>query len=164
MWEFPYCFHFISSLLFQLHCLSNIPFTFFACKNFYSVTSTMDPPTTLYTQHCVSLYSLATDPAWVNFTFRQAIMWDATADDYLGIPDTNGSCRFVVGSPTDTVGSQNFQPFSTRQTPHLGDWWGELTTPTTSAFPRSTFKSLLSKALFHLRDYPESLDCLTHQE
>ena len=35
--------------------------------------------------------------------------------------DPNGSCLFATGSPTDTVGSQNFQTFSTRQTPHFGD-------------------------------------------
>ena len=88
--------------------------------------------------------------------------------------DSNGSCLFAAGSPTDNVGSQNFQTFSTRQiafwlrgsrcqqcytdfllqcagdieadntdsgivvdsadryreTPHLGDWWGELTATT----------------------------------
>ena len=44
--------------------------------------------------------------------------------------DPNGSCLFSVGSPTDTVGSQNIQTFSTRQTPRLGDCWGELTTTT----------------------------------
>ena len=27
----------------------------------------------------------------------------------------NGSCLFAAGSPTDTVGSQNFETFSTRQ-------------------------------------------------
>ena len=46
--------------------------------------------------------------------------------------DTNGSCLFETGSPTDIVGRQNFQTFSTRQLPHLGDSWGELTTTTTS--------------------------------
>ena len=35
--------------------------------------------------------------------------------------DPNGSCLFAAGLPTDTVGRQNFQPFSTRQTPHHGD-------------------------------------------
>ena len=35
--------------------------------------------------------------------------------------ERNGSCLFAAGSPTDTVGCQNVQPFSTRQTPHLGD-------------------------------------------
>ena len=35
--------------------------------------------------------------------------------------DPIGSCLFAAGLPTDTVGSQDFQPFSTRQTPHLGD-------------------------------------------
>ena len=35
--------------------------------------------------------------------------------------DPNGSCLFAAGLPTDTVGSENFQTFSTRQTPHLGD-------------------------------------------
>ena len=35
--------------------------------------------------------------------------------------DPNGSCLFTAGSPTDTVSTQNFQTFSTRQTPHLGD-------------------------------------------
>ena len=44
---------------------------------------------------------------------------------------TNGSCLFVAGLPTDIVGSQSFQTFSTRQTPHLGDWRGELTTTST---------------------------------
>ena len=88
----------------------------------------------------------------------------------------DGSCLFASGSPTDTVGSQSFQTFSTcpiafwwrsgrcrqcytdfllqcagdieadhtysgivmdsadrnRETPHLGDWWGDLTTTTTS--------------------------------
>ena len=33
----------------------------------------------------------------------------------------NGSCLFAAFLPTDTVGSQNFQSFSTRQTPRLGD-------------------------------------------
>ena len=45
--------------------------------------------------------------------------------------DPNGSCLFAAGSPTNTVGSQSFQTFSTRQTPHLGNWWGELTSTTT---------------------------------
>ena len=45
--------------------------------------------------------------------------------------DLNGSRLFAAGLPTDTVGSQNFQHFSTRQTQHFGDWWGELTTTTT---------------------------------
>ena len=40
----------------------------------------------------------------------------------------NGSCLFAAGLPTYIVGSQNFQTFSTRQTAHLGDWWGEPTT------------------------------------
>ena len=31
------------------------------------------------------------------------------------IKDPNGSCLFSAGSPTDTVGSQNFRTFSTRQ-------------------------------------------------
>ena len=35
--------------------------------------------------------------------------------------DTNGSCLFAAGLPADIVGSQNFQTFSTRQTPHFGD-------------------------------------------
>ena len=48
--------------------------------------------------------------------------------------DPNGSCLFASGSPTDTVGSQNFQPFSTRQTPHLGDWWSKPTTTTLSPY------------------------------
>ena len=34
---------------------------------------------------------------------------------------TSGSCLFVAGLPADIVGSQNFQTFSTLQTPHLGD-------------------------------------------
>ena len=42
--------------------------------------------------------------------------------------DPNGGCLFAAELPTDTVGSQSSQTFSTRQTPHLGDWWGELTT------------------------------------
>ena len=42
--------------------------------------------------------------------------------------DPNGSCLYAAGLPTETIGSQNFLAFSTRQTPHLGDWWGELTT------------------------------------
>ena len=46
--------------------------------------------------------------------------------------DPNGCCLFAAGLPTDTVGSQNFQTFSTRQSPHLGDWWGELATATTT--------------------------------
>ena len=29
--------------------------------------------------------------------------------------DANGRCLFAAGSPTDTVGSQNFRTFSTRQ-------------------------------------------------
>ena len=33
----------------------------------------------------------------------------------------NGSCLFAAGTPADNFGSQNFQTFSTRQTPHLGD-------------------------------------------
>ena len=45
--------------------------------------------------------------------------------------DPNWSCIFAAGLPADIVGSQNFQIFSTRQTPHLVDWWGELTTTTT---------------------------------
>ena len=43
---------------------------------------------------------------------------------------TNGSCLFAAGLPINIVGSQSFQTFSTRQTTHLGDWWGELTTIT----------------------------------
>ena len=35
--------------------------------------------------------------------------------------DPNGSCLFATESPTDTVGSQNFNTFSTRQAPHLGE-------------------------------------------
>ena len=31
------------------------------------------------------------------------------------LTDPNGSCLFSAGSPTDTVGSQNFQTLSTRQ-------------------------------------------------
>ena len=94
--------------------------------------------------------------------------------DRICVHDTNGICLVAAGSPTDTVGGQNFQIFSTRQiaflwlsgrcrqcysdfllqcagdvesdhtdsgivkdcadwnreTPHLGDWWGELTTTT----------------------------------
>ena len=46
----------------------------------------------------------------------------------------NGSCLFAAGLPADIVGNQSFQTFSTRQTPHLGDWWGELTTTTTTSF------------------------------
>ena len=38
-----------------------------------------------------------------------------TALNDLHTNDPNGSCLFVVGSPTDTVGSQNFQTFYTRQ-------------------------------------------------
>ena len=34
--------------------------------------------------------------------------------------DPNVSCLFAAGSPTDTVGSQNFQTFSTRQ---IAFWW-----------------------------------------
>ena len=45
-------------------------------------------------------------------------------------PHLNGSCLIAAGLPTDIVGSENFQTFSTRQTQHLGDWWGELTTTT----------------------------------
>ena len=37
------------------------------------------------------------------------------------VGDPNGNCLFAAGSPTDTFGSQNFQTFSTRQTPHLGN-------------------------------------------
>ena len=37
----------------------------------------------------------------------------ADFDDKEGL-DPNGSCLFAAGSPTDTVGSQNFQTFSTR--------------------------------------------------
>ena len=44
--------------------------------------------------------------------------------------DPNGSCLFAAGLPADIVGSQNFLTFSTRHTPHLVDWWGELTTTT----------------------------------
>ena len=47
--------------------------------------------------------------------------------------DTNRSYLFTTGLPTDIVGSQNFQDFSNRQTPHLGVWWGELTTTTWSS-------------------------------
>ena len=32
-----------------------------------------------------------------------------------------GSCLFAVALTADIVGSQNFQTFSTRQTPHIGD-------------------------------------------
>ena len=35
--------------------------------------------------------------------------------------DPNGSCLFAAGLPADIVDSQNFQTFSTRQPPHLGD-------------------------------------------
>ena len=57
--QFHYCFHFITSNLFLLHCLSNILFTFPANKtsqklwsdHFQSSTSTVDPLTTLYTQN-----------------------------------------------------------------------------------------------------------------
>ena len=41
-----------------------------------------------------------------------------------GTAETNKSewkFLFAAGSPTDTVGSQNFQTFSTRQTPHIGN-------------------------------------------
>ena len=34
--------------------------------------------------------------------------------------DPNGSCLFAAGSSTHTVGSQNFQTFSTRQ---IAFWW-----------------------------------------
>ena len=44
---------------------------------------------------------------------------DETLNDLNKHP--NGSCLFAAGLPTDTIGSQNFQTFSTRQTPHLGD-------------------------------------------
>ena len=64
----------------------------------------------------------------------------------LTITILNGSCLFAAGLPTDTVGSLNFQTFFTRQAPHLGDWWGELTTTRTLVLPRLTFKPLLSKA------------------
>ena len=37
------------------------------------------------------------------------------------LTDPNGSCLFAAGLPTDTVCSQNFQTFSTRQTQLLGD-------------------------------------------
>ena len=50
----------------------------------HSGTSTMEPPTTLYTQCWVRLYSQAADAAWVNLTFRQAILCDAAADQYCG--------------------------------------------------------------------------------
>ena len=32
-----------------------------------------------------------------------------------------GSCLFAAGKPANVVGIQNFQTFSTRQSPHLGD-------------------------------------------
>ena len=41
----------------------------------------------------------------------------------------NGSCLFAAGLSADIVGSQTFQTFSTRQTPHLGEL-----TPTTENF------------------------------
>ena len=46
--------------------------------------------------------------------------WPAAELD-LVVQSPNGSCLFAAGSPTGTVVSQNFQTFSTRQTPHLGD-------------------------------------------
>ena len=49
----------------------------------------MDPPTTQYTQHWVSIYSLATDHACVNFTFIQAIHYNAAADNYIGFAKVN---------------------------------------------------------------------------
>ena len=42
-------------------------------------------------------------------------------DPHQAMTDPNESCLFAAGSPTDTVGSQNYQTFSTRQTPHRGD-------------------------------------------
>ena len=42
--------------------------------------------------------------------------------------DPNRSCLFAAGLPTEIVGSLSFQTFSTRRTPLLVDWWGELTT------------------------------------
>ena len=42
----------------------------------------MNPHTKLYTQHWVSLYSQAADPAWVNITLRHAILCYAAAGDF----------------------------------------------------------------------------------
>ena len=53
------------------------------------------------------------------FTLNVATIDVCNIYNYLGHP--NGSCLFAAGSPTDTVGSQDFQTFSTRQAPRLGD-------------------------------------------
>ena len=42
-----------------------------------------------------------------------------TYDDDDDSHDPNGSCLFSAGSPTDTIGSQVFRTFSTRQIPIL---------------------------------------------
>ena len=95
--EFLYCFHFITYLFFLLHCLSNILFTVSESKifmllwnhHFHSGTSTIDPLTTLCTQNCVSLYSQAADPTWVNLTFRHDIQCNAATDHHLGFQKVN---------------------------------------------------------------------------
>ena len=95
--EFPYCIHFITLLFSLLHCLSNISVKLFLCNislklwshPFHSSTSNVDPLATLYTQNLVRHYSLATEPTWVNITFRFAILYDAITDHYLGLPKVN---------------------------------------------------------------------------
>ena len=44
-------------------------------------------------------------------------------EDDVQEDNPNGSCLFAAGSPTDTVGSQNFRTFSTRQITFLVAEW-----------------------------------------
>ena len=46
---------------------------------------------------------------------------------------------------------QNFQTFSPHQSPHHGDWWGELTTSTKTMFDKTTFYNYY--ALFYILSY-----------
>ena len=71
--EFPSSIHFNTRHTSLLHCHSNIPNIFTACKislrlwrhPFQPSTSTYWPLTTLYSQNVIGFYSQAANPTWV---------------------------------------------------------------------------------------------------
>ena len=92
-----------------------------------------------------------------------------TFHTWMWRPGQNGSCLFSAGLSAGIVGSQNFQTFSTHQIQHLGDWWGELTTTTTSwldyqwsaqsysrqqCFRLIYFKTFTVKGRFSVKTFP----------
>ena len=160
----------LTFFLWSLNASRLLRWSVFPWADFLSMEPQCQPAASVRGLHLPELETCSSTAMW-----RNSSPWDRAASPHR-TNNPNRSCLFAVGSPIDSIGSQNLRTFSTRhiafwwrsgqcrqccsdfllqcagdieadhadsgiamdcadwdrETPHIGDWWGELTTTTTS--------------------------------